>query len=147
MTAMQEELSNAPVRKVTSSGDWIPRPPERWTLTGHRNPITRVAFHPVFTILASASEDTTIRIYDYETGEYERTLKGHTKAVQDLAFDPKGNFLGKPQISLFWFSTSLCRSWSLPIKYGQKLGCSCMNCSIMPFNNSVVLKRSEHQNL
>lgn len=93
MTAMQEELSNAPIRKVTSSGDWIPRPPERWTLTGHRNPITRVAFHPVFTLLASASEDTTIRIYDYESGEYERTLKGHTKAVQDLAFDPKGNFL------------------------------------------------------
>lgn len=103
MTAMQEELSNAPVRKVTSSGDWIPRPPERWTLTGHRNPITRVAFHPVFTILASASEDTTIRIYDYETGEYERTLKGHTKAVQDLAFDPKGNFLGKPLIPHFAF--------------------------------------------
>ncbi|KAF9924822.1 protein with putative role during mitosis [Linnemannia zychae] len=93
MTAMQEELSNAPVRKVTSSGDWIPRPPERWALTGHRSPITRVTFHPVFTILASASEDTTIRICDYETGEYERTLKGHTKAVQDIAFDPKGNLL------------------------------------------------------
>ncbi|KAF9361056.1 protein with putative role during mitosis [Mortierella sp. AD094] len=93
MTAMQEELSNAPVRKVTSSVDWIPRPPERWTLTGHRSPITRVTFHPVFSLIASASEDTTIRISDYETGEYERSLKGHTKAVQDLAFDTKGNFL------------------------------------------------------
>ncbi|KAF9299256.1 protein with putative role during mitosis [Mortierella antarctica] len=93
MAAMQEELSNAPVRKVTSSVDWIPRPPERWTLSGHRSPITRVAFHPVFSLIASASEDTTIRVYDYETGEYERTLKGHTKAVQDLAFDAKGNLL------------------------------------------------------
>lgn len=95
MTAMQEELSNAPVRKVTSSVDWIPRPPERWTLTGHRSPITRVVFHPVFSLIASASEDTTIRISDYETGEYERSLKGHTKAVQDIAFDAKGNLLGR----------------------------------------------------
>jgi platelet-activating factor acetylhydrolase IB subunit alpha len=94
-TAMQEELSNAPVRKVTSSVDWIPRPPERWTLSGHRDPITRVVFHPVFTVIASASEDSTIRISDYESGEYERTLKGHTKAVQDIAFDAKGNLLGK----------------------------------------------------
>ncbi|KAF9364572.1 protein with putative role during mitosis [Mortierella sp. NVP85] len=92
-TAMQEELSNAPVRKVTSSVDWIPRPPERWTLSGHRDPITRVVFHPVFTVIASASEDSTIRISDYESGEYERTLKGHTKAVQDIAFDAKGNLL------------------------------------------------------
>jgi len=95
MAAMQEELSNAPVRKVTSSVDWIPRPPERWALTGHRSPITRVAFHPVFSLIASASEDQTIRISDYETGEYERTLKGHTKAVQDVSFDAKGNLLGK----------------------------------------------------
>ncbi|KAG0221062.1 protein with putative role during mitosis [Mortierella sp. GBA43] len=93
ITAMQEELSNAPVRKVTSSVDWIPRPPERYTLTGHRSPVTRVVFHPVFSLIASASEDTTIRISDYETGEYERSLKGHTKAVQDIAFDPKGNLL------------------------------------------------------
>lgn len=100
MAAMQEELSNAPVRKVTSSVDWIPRPPERWTLTGHRSPITRVAFHPVFSLIASASEDTTIRVYDYETGEYERTLKGHTKAVQDLAFDAKGNLLGEDSFLL-----------------------------------------------
>ncbi|KAF9964641.1 protein with putative role during mitosis, partial [Mortierella alpina] len=93
MEAMQEELKNAPTRKVTSSVDWYPRPPEQWTLTGHRSPITRVAFHPVFTVVASASEDTTIRIWDYDSGDYERTLKGHTKAVQDIAFDAKGNFL------------------------------------------------------
>ncbi|KAF9570894.1 protein with putative role during mitosis [Mortierella alpina] len=89
---MQEELK-VPRRKVTSSVDWYPRSPEQWTMTGHRSPITRVAFHPVFTVVASASEDTTIRIWDYESGDHERTLKGHTKAVQDIAFDTKGNFL------------------------------------------------------
>jgi len=93
MTQMQEELNNAPVRKAANSTDWIPRPPERYSLTGHRSPITRVVFHPVFSALASSSEDTTIKIWDYETGEFERTLKGHTKAVQDIAFDAKGNYL------------------------------------------------------
>ncbi|KAI7882363.1 putative platelet-activating factor acetylhydrolase ib alpha subunit [Lichtheimia hyalospora FSU 10163] len=92
-THLQEELNNAPVRKQSSSVDWIPRPPEKHDLTGHRSPVTRVAFHPVYQILASASEDTTIKIWDYETGDFECTLKGHTKAVQDLAFDPKGNYL------------------------------------------------------
>ncbi|KAG2192369.1 putative platelet-activating factor acetylhydrolase ib alpha subunit [Mucor mucedo] len=90
---MQEEINNAPIRKQTSSVDWIPRAPEKQSMTGHRSPITRVVFHPVYQILASSSEDSTIKIWDYETGEFERTLKGHTKAVQDIAFDPKGNFL------------------------------------------------------
>lgn len=42
----------------------------------------------------SASEDATIKSWDYETGEYERTLKGHTEAIQDIAFDENGKLLG-----------------------------------------------------
>jgi platelet-activating factor acetylhydrolase IB subunit alpha len=95
ITQMQEELNNAPIRKTNSTVDWVPRAPEKYSLTGHRNPVTRVTFHPVFSVIASASEDTSIKIWDYETGDFERTLKGHTKAVQDIAFDPKGNYLGK----------------------------------------------------
>ena len=34
------------------------------------------------------------KIWDYESGEFERTLKGHTNAVQDLDFDKTGNLLG-----------------------------------------------------
>ncbi|RKO84419.1 WD40-repeat-containing domain protein [Blyttiomyces helicus] len=93
LSALSSELSTGPPRKSASSADWIPRPPERKTLMGHKSPVTRVAFHPVFMILASASEDATIKIWDSETGEFERTLKGHTKAVQDVAFDSKGNLL------------------------------------------------------
>lgn len=36
-----------------------------------------------------------IKIWDYESGEYERTLKGHTAPVQDIAFDHTGKWLGK----------------------------------------------------
>ena len=61
---------------------------------GHRLDVTSVAFHPVFSSLASGSEDATIRIWDWELGEHERTLKGHTKAVTDLDFGgPRGGTL------------------------------------------------------
>ena len=52
---LQEELAAAPVRKATSSVDWIPRPPEKFTLSGHRSPLTRVVFHPVFSLLGASS--------------------------------------------------------------------------------------------
>ena len=51
--------------------------------------------HPVYSVVVSASEDGTIKLWDYETGEYERTLKGHTDSVQDIAFDPTGKILGR----------------------------------------------------
>ena len=36
-----------------------------------------------------------LQVWDYETGDYERTLKGHTDSVQDIAFDQQGKYLGK----------------------------------------------------
>ena len=36
-----------------------------------------------------------MKVWDYETGDFEKTLKGHTDAVQDIAFDNTGKFLGK----------------------------------------------------
>ena len=76
-----------------SPAEWIPRPPEKFSLTGHRATVTRVIFHPAYSILASSSEDATIKLWDYETGNFERTLKGHTDVVQDIAFDPQSGKL------------------------------------------------------
>ncbi|WVF69212.1 nuclear distribution protein PAC1 [Kwoniella sp. CBS 6097] len=86
----------SPTRATTStasSAPFLPRAPARHTLTSHRAPITRVAFHPTWTVLASASEDASVKIWDWESGEMERTAKGHTKAVADVDFDPKGGFM------------------------------------------------------
>lgn len=44
--------------------------------------------------MVSASEDATIKAWDFESGEYEQTLKGHTDSVQDIAFDHHGKLLG-----------------------------------------------------
>jgi len=64
-----------------------------WALTASY--LFQVIFHPVFSLMVSASEDASIKVWDFETGEYERTLKGHTDSVQDIAFDPSGKLLGK----------------------------------------------------
>lgn len=96
--AILAELSS-PTRATTSSSSsapFIPRAPARHTLTSHRAPITRVAFHPTWTVLASASEDASVKIWDWEGGEFERTVKGHTKAVMDVDFDLKGTMMGEP---------------------------------------------------
>ena len=45
--------------------------------------------------MASASEDSTVKIWDWESGDFERTVKGHTKAVMDVDFDAKGNIMGE----------------------------------------------------
>lgn len=78
--AEKEYMGGAPSREKRSPTEWIPRPPERCLLQSHRSPITCVLFHPVYTLLVSASEDATIKLWDYESGEFERTLKGELAA-------------------------------------------------------------------
>jgi platelet-activating factor acetylhydrolase IB subunit alpha len=73
---------------------WLPRVPAKYTFQGHRAEVTSVAFHPTFSSLASGCEDATIKIWDWELGELERTLKGHTKGVLDVDFGgPRGGTL------------------------------------------------------
>lgn len=94
LSEMQKEVvEGGATRKTRLATDWIPRPPERYELSGHRAPVTRVIFHPVYSLALSASEDATIKVWDYESGDFERTMKGHTDAVQDIAFDHTGKLL------------------------------------------------------
>uniref|UniRef100_A0A915EIC3 Lissencephaly-1 homolog n=1 Tax=Ditylenchus dipsaci TaxID=166011 RepID=A0A915EIC3_9BILA len=72
----REAMSGAPSRDKRQPTEWIPRPPERYQLNGHRLPVTRVIFHPMF-----------------NSGEFERSLKGHTDSVQDINFNASGKLL------------------------------------------------------
>ncbi|KAL3086944.1 hypothetical protein niasHT_021808 [Heterodera trifolii] len=89
----KEAPFSGPSRDKRMPEEWIPRPPERFQLTGHRMPITKVIFHPQFSLIASSSEDCTIKIWDFESGEFERSLKGHTDTVQDIGFNASGKLL------------------------------------------------------
>ncbi|KAF7556862.1 hypothetical protein G7Z17_g1119 [Cylindrodendrum hubeiense] len=55
------------------------------TFKGHENGVTCLQFDD--NIMATGSYDTTIRIWNIETGEVMRTLRGHTSAVRCLQFD------------------------------------------------------------
>lgn len=90
---MKEEMVfYGPGKKLGDSNtkrmEGLPRVPAKFCLTGHRESVTALSFHPVYSILASASEDGTVRLWDYESGVFERTLKGHTATVNSLAFEP-----------------------------------------------------------
>lgn len=66
----REFQSGGPTRERRSAKEWIPRPPEKYCLTGHRSPITRVAFHPVYSLMVSSSEDATIKVCQFLNGRY-----------------------------------------------------------------------------
>lgn len=79
----------------------LPRPPAVHTLQSHSAVVTSVSLHPVYTMAASASEDGTIKLWDHESGEYLRTLRGHTNVVTSVDFSPgQGKFLASTSTDL-----------------------------------------------
>jgi len=63
------------------------------TLSGHAGGIGRIAWSPDGTILASPSQDKTIRLWDAGTGACLRILEGHHEGVHVVAFAPDGRML------------------------------------------------------
>ncbi|KAJ6595604.1 hypothetical protein DFH09DRAFT_973691, partial [Mycena vulgaris] len=81
--------------------DWFPAVPSKHALTGLRQQVTAVVFHPSFSVLATATEDSTVKIRDWQSGEMERALKGHVRLVTDCQHDSRGRTLATSSHDLF----------------------------------------------
>jgi WD40 repeat protein len=63
------------------------------TLTGHDAPVIVVKYSPDGSLIASGSEDATVRIWYSSNGSLVHELIGHTEIVNDLSFSPDGTIL------------------------------------------------------
>ncbi len=58
--------------------------------TGHSRQVTTVAFSPDSKVLATGSDDKTIVLWNTDTGDQLRVLRGHTSKISGIAFSPEG---------------------------------------------------------
>jgi WD40 repeat protein len=66
---------------------------EVFTLQGHTGEVVEIAFSPDGSLLASASTDNNVMVWNTEDGSLLYTLEGHTDTVLSLAFSPDGELL------------------------------------------------------
>jgi len=63
-------------------------------LSGHKKRVDSLAFHPTASnILATGSQDKTIKVWDLESGKERLTLPEHGDAVQSISWDYEGSLL------------------------------------------------------
>ena len=65
----------------------------RHTLSAHPLPIWSIAISPDGQTLASGSDDTTIKLWNLQTGELRHTLAGHSGYIWCVIFSPDGQTL------------------------------------------------------
>ncbi len=96
----------------------LPFVPLTATLRGHTGPVRTVAFAPNGTVLASGSNDQTIRLWDVRTGKGREPWRGQPGEINGLSFAPDSAVLaaasgaGKKHVAI-WL-------WDVPS--GEKRG-------------------------
>ena len=72
--------------------------PEIFVQLGHAADVRSVAFSPRGDLIASASDDKTIKLWDAVTGRLIKTLSGHLHFVRSVAFSPDGRLIASGSV-------------------------------------------------
>ncbi len=67
-------------------------------LQGHSSFVWSVCFNSQGTMLASGSQDATIKLWDASTGKCLKTLLGHAYMVRSVCFNPDGKILASGSV-------------------------------------------------
>ncbi|KAF2456580.1 hypothetical protein BDY21DRAFT_287791, partial [Lineolata rhizophorae] len=86
----------------------------RSVLEGHAGVVSAVVFSPDGQLVASASYDATVRVWEVATGSCRSVLEGHTGWVKAVAFSPDGQLVASAScdttVRVWEVATGSCRS-------------------------------------
>ncbi|XP_012581522.1 PREDICTED: notchless protein homolog 1 [Condylura cristata] len=98
--ALSTDYGQGPERLVSGSDDftlflWSPAEDKKplARMTGHQALINQVVFSPDSRVIASASFDKSIKLWDGRTGKYLASLRGHVAAVYQVAWSADSRLL------------------------------------------------------
>jgi WD40 repeat protein/tRNA A-37 threonylcarbamoyl transferase component Bud32 len=89
-----DSTSGTSVAQVTPRGNGV-FPPGLFNglqrnVAAHEEPVLAIAFSPNGKLLATASADSSVKIWDTANGQLITTLSGHDGSVNSVAFSPNG---------------------------------------------------------
>ena len=102
-TRMYANMDNGEVKLLTTTVTQVQEPPK------HAYDVIRYAVHQPTSRLATGSLDRSIILWNFTTGDYQKTLRGHTGFMDSIVFSDDGVFLasgGYDRTTIVWHVAS-----------------------------------------